>query len=51
MPLHRAAEGGHSAVMEQLLAAGAAVDEGEVKRGGGGGRGGRGGRTQLGVSS
>ena len=51
-PLHYAAIGGHSAVVEQLLAAGAAVDKkNKVKGGGGGVRGGLGGRTQLCVSS
>jgi len=44
-PLHGAAEGGHAAVVELLLAAGAAVDakETEVGGGGGGGLGGGGG--------
>ena len=37
-PLHQAAEGGHPAVVEQLLAAGAAADtETKVRKGGGGG--------------
>ena len=36
MPLHRAAYGGHTAVVEQLLAAGAAVDAKDKVRGGAG---------------
>ena len=51
-PLHRAANGGHAAVVEQLLAAGAAVDAKDEVRGGvGGDRRELGGRTQLCVSS
>ena len=33
MPLHKAAEGGHAAVVVQLLAAGAAKDEKDEVRG------------------
>ena len=50
-PLHRGAMHGYVAVVEQLLAAGAAVDAKDKLRGGGGtDRGGLGGRTQLCVS-
>jgi hypothetical protein len=51
-PLHHAAEGGHAAVVEQLLAAGGAADAtGKVRGKWGADRGGRGGRTKLCVSS
>ena len=51
-PLHHATSGGHAAVVEQLLAAGAAVDaKDEVRGKWGADRGGLGGRTQLCVSS
>jgi len=51
-PLHVAVNRGHAAVVEQLLAAGAAVDAGDKVRGEwGADRGGLGGRTQLCVSS
>jgi len=51
-PLHCAAEGGHAAVLEQLLAAGAAADAETMVRGEwGADRGWLGGRTQLCVSS
>jgi len=51
-PLHRAAEGGYPAAVEQLLAAGAAVDvKDEVRGKWGADRVGLGGRTRLCVSS
>ena len=51
-PLHDAAIGGHTAVVEQLLAAGAAVDaKDKVRRELGADRGGLGGRKQLCVCS
>ena len=51
-PLHHAAEGGHLAVVEQLLAAGAAADvKDQVSGKSGAHRGGRGGRTKLCMSS
>jgi hypothetical protein len=51
-PLHRAAIEGHPAVVEQLLAAGAAVDAKDQVRGEqGADKGGLGGRTELCVSS
>jgi len=51
-PLHRAAIRGHAAVVEKLLAAGAAVDAKDKVRGKwGAGRGGLGVRTQLCVFS
>ena len=50
-PLHDAAENGGAAVVEPLLAAGAAVDAKDKVSQGGGGRAGLGGRTQLCVSS
>ena len=52
-PLHRAAQRGHAAVVEQLLAAGAAVEAKDQVRGawGDADRAGMEGRTQLIVSS
>ena len=51
-PLHDATSKGHTAVLEQLLAAGAAVDaKDKVRRELGADRGGLGGRKQLCVSS
>ena len=52
MPLHQAASQGHTPVVGQLLAAGAAVDaKDQVGGEWGASRGGLGGRTQLCVSS
>ena len=50
-PLHLAAHNGRAAVVEPLLAAGAAVDAKDKVSQGGGGRAGLGDRTQLCVSS